>query len=359
MAEKAQRIALQSAGQEDRAHCAVCVRRCEIQPGKLGCCHSVANVGGVLYSTNFHRVSHESSDPIEKKPVYHFRPGARVYTLGGWGCNLFCQYCRNPEIACLPNKMEERGYAVRPDEVAERAVMAGCQGVGWSYSEPVVWFDFTYACAVAAKERGLFTVYVTNGTLTEEALDRIGPYLDCWRVDLKGFSTTSYEFIGSLPNWEEILDRTRRARRKWGMHVEVVTCLTPGINDTEPEVRALARWIRQDLGEEVPWHVQRFYPLRRMGDRDMTSLAALEQARRIGREEGLRFVYLGNCLADGGVDTSCPGCGRMLVRRRGLLSPEVTLLSGGRCPDCLYETGIKLCGEPALSIAAACRGAAA
>jgi pyruvate formate lyase activating enzyme len=335
------KIHLQHPRQRRLVRCDICIRRCDIAPGRSGYCQTIVNVEGSLYSTNFDRVSSESPDPIEKKPVYHFWPGSRVYTLGGWGCNLFCQYCRNYEVACLPNAMEAQGYPLTPQEVVQRALAAGCQGIGWSYSEPTVWFDFTYACAREAKRHGLFTVYVTNGTLSPEALDLIGPYLDCWRVDLKGFSDRSYTFLGNLRNWREILERTEAAQKQWGMHVEVVTCLTPTINDSDAELRALAGWMAQTLGERVPWHVQRFYPLYKMGEYPMTLLDDLYRVRQIGVSEGLKFVYLGNCLAEGGADTVCPACRALLVKRRGRLTPEVHLANDGSCPACGYKTGIQ------------------
>jgi pyruvate formate lyase activating enzyme len=180
------------------------------------------------------------------------------------------------------------------------------------------------------------TNYVTNGSLTEDALDELGLYLDAYRVDIKGFSKKTYKRVANFPHFGGILDVTARAKKKWAMHVECVTNIIPTINDQPEELRNIARWIANCLGQDVPWHVTRFAPYGDLGHLWPTPVATLEQARAVGLEEGLQFVYLGNVPGHPGENTYCPQCGRVLIERVGLGLPEV-ILENGACPGCGYK----------------------
>jgi pyruvate formate lyase activating enzyme len=220
-----------------RVRCHICQWRCMIGPEKSGVCHMYQNSGGTLYNRNYAQASSVAADPIEKKPLYHFFPGTIVFSLGGWGCNFHCHGCQNWEIACPSIDGPWSGSReILPHKVIALARHYNCQGIAWTYNEPTVWFEYTLDCAKLAKENNLYTVYVTNGYITPEALDFIGPYLDAWRVDIKGFSDSFYRKLAKVNNWREILNITRRAKDKWQMHVEVVTNIIPTMNDDNNQI---------------------------------------------------------------------------------------------------------------------------
>ena len=314
-----------------RVRCHVCQWRCIINPGKAGVCRVRVNRDGVLYTLNYGDVSSIAADPIEKKPLFHFHPGSKAFSLGGWGCNFHCVHCQNWEIACTDLPAQSRYLA--PEEQVRLAAEHGCSGVAWTYNEPAVWFEYTLDSARLARENGLYTVYVTNGFLTAEALDMIGPWLDAWRVDVKGFSDDLYSRLARVREWRGILDVAVRARRRWNMHVEVVTNIVPSMNDDEAQLEEIARWICEDLGELTPWHVTRFFPMHRLQHLPPTPLSSIERALAIGRAAGLKFVYAGNVPGHGAEDTVCYSCGRLNVRRVGYTT-ETVGLNGSACAYC-------------------------
>jgi pyruvate formate lyase activating enzyme len=324
--------------------CRICQWRCRILPGKYGVCRMYHNTGGVLYNLNYASVSSMAVDPIEKKPLFHLAPGSRCFSLGGWGCNFHCAGCQNWEIACLDDTAALAGSRrLEPDEAVKMALEYDCQGIAWTYNEPSIWFEYTLDSARLAREAGLYTVYVTNGYLSAEALDKIGPNLSAWRVDVKGFSDESYKKQARIPHWRGILEVARRAREKWDMHVEVVTNLIPGINDDEQQMRGIAAWIAAELGPLIPWHVTRFHPDRNLPDIPVTPVARLERAIQIGTEEGLKFIYAGNLPGHPSENTICYNCGNLAVKRVGY-NTQVTGLCGSACSNCGAELNIRLSG---------------
>ncbi len=316
---------------EDRVRCNICQRRCLIDPGKMGVCRMRLNRDGILYTMNYAEVSSLAVDPIEKKPLFHFFPGSKAFSLGGWGCNFHCLDCQNWEIACVD--MSEDSRQVSPEKAVELAKRNNCAGIAWTYNEPTIWFEYTLDSARLAKQNGLYTVYVTNGYITPEALDVIGPYLDAWRVDIKGFSDGFYRRLAGLPHWRGILDVARQAREKWNMHVEVVTNVIPGMNDDEEQLGGIAAWVRDNLGELTPWHLTRFYPMYKLADLAPTPVATLEKAYAIGKKAGLSFVYLGNVPGHQYENTVCYSCGEVIIRRTGY-NTEMLGLNGARCQFC-------------------------
>jgi pyruvate formate lyase activating enzyme len=203
-----------------------------------------------------------------------------------------------------------------------------------------VWFEYTLDCAQLAKERGLYTAYVTNGYLTSSALDMIGPYLDAFRVDIKGFSDRCYRRLAKVSRWRDVLEVTKRARHNWGMHVEVVTNVIPGLNDDD-QLQQIAEWIRDSLGADTPWHVTAFHPDALLTDVPQTSSATLILARQAGMAAGLHFVYTGNVRGTGGEHTYCPGCGRAVVERDGYQIRVIGVAKGGRCANCSTDLNMR------------------
>lgn len=314
-----------------RVRCHVCQWRCLVNPGKLGVCRMRVNRDGALHVLNYAEVSSMAVDHIEKKPLFHFFPGTYAFSLGTWGCNFHCKDCQNWEISCTDIPPGSR--RLPPEREIELARRQDCRGISWTYNEPAIWFEYTLDSAKLARDNHLYTVYVTNGYATPEALDTIGPWLDAWRVDIKGFTDDVYRQLARIPHWRGILDVARRAKEKWNMHVEVVTNIIPTLNDDDEQLRSIAGWIRDDLGELTPWHVTRFHPLHEFAHLAATPVATLEKAYRIGKKTGLRFVYLGNVPGHEYENTVCYSCGNLAVRRVGY-DTRVVGLDGSRCGSC-------------------------
>ena len=324
--------------------CHTCQWHCRISPGKLGACRMYQNQDGTLYNLNYAVVSSLATDPIEKKPLFHFHPGTKVFSMGTLGCNFHCRHCQNWTISA-PESTEslETCQNIPPEAAIDLAMQNHCQGIAWTYNEPAIWLEYTLDSAKLAKENGLYTVYVTNGYATYEALDSIGPYLDAWRVDIKGFSDHFYRDLAKVKNWREILGTARRARVKWGMHLEVVTNIIPTMNDDDEQLAGIARWIKEELGELTPWHVTRFYPHYKLSHLPPTPIATLERAYQIGEEAGLKFIYAGNVPGHESESTVCYSCGKTVVNRFGYHT-EVVGLEGDRCRFCGAELNFRTAG---------------
>ena len=325
--------------------CGLCPRRCQIGDGKTGYCGVRKNENGILYTLIYGKVSSINLDPIEKKPLFHFHPGSKVLSVGTLGCNMRCIHCQNWEIAHIVmvkdfsrdrlfNLLtEDRTELISPEKLMELADESGAEGIAWTYNEPTIWFEYTLDTAKLAKAKGLYTAYVTNGYITTEALDAIGPYLDAFRVDVKGFNKEFYQKLARVPNYETILEATKRAKEKWNMHVEIITLVIPGWNDDEKQLKDIASWIRNDLGEETPWHVTRFVPHLELKELHVTPVETLERARQIGLDSGLKYVYIGNVPGHKGENTYCPNCKHLLIERVGY-ETEIKGLKEYKCDFC-------------------------
>lgn len=321
--------------------CNTCQWRCVISPGKSGVCKMYRNQEGTLYNMNYAQASSVAIDPIEKKPLFHFYPGSQVYSLGGWGCNFHCIHCQNWEISCpVQDEPWENSREIQPAAAITQAKRHGCRGIAWTYNEPTMWFEYTLDSARLAKENGLYTAYITNGFMTPEALDAIGPYLDAWRVDIKGFNDAVYRKLAKIGHWRGILNVAERARKKWNMHIEVVTNIIPALNDDDAQLEGIARWVRDGLGELTPWHITRFFPQHQLQDVPPTPLDTLEKAYEIGRRAGLKFIYMGNVHGEKKEHTICYACGREVVKRYGY-DAEVTGLKGSKCKYCGTELNFR------------------
>jgi pyruvate formate lyase activating enzyme len=297
----------------------------------------------VLNALTYGLVSSLAADPIEKKPVFHYRPGTSVFSVGSVGCSMRCGHCQNWQISrpkgddgSVPLRFLEPAHAV------QGAVDSGCEGIAWTYNEPVIWPEYVLDCARLAHEAGLYTVMVTNGYVTEAGLDEFARHIDVWRTDVKGYSEATYRHLCHVAHPEAVRAAAERALHVHGMHVECVTNVVPTVNDSDGEIEAVAHWIANALSPDVPWHVTRFVPYLEFAALPPTPIDTLERARDIGRREGLHHIYLGNVDVPGGEDSHCPSCGRETVSRRGF-SAKVTGLDGaGRCEACGGESGIRL-----------------
>lgn len=315
--------------------CHVCLQRCRIAPGEEGDCRARINRDGSLYTLIYGQAAEVALEPIEKKPLHHFHPGSRVLTAGTRGCSFRCGGCANAALAHDRPRGRENLFSLSPRRQVELAVDHGAQGVAWSYNEPVIWIEHVVETAELAHRQGLFSVCVTNGSATAEALDLLAPHVDAWRCDLKAFSDPVLRRLsGGVGGSAEIRATLLRAQRVHGMHVECVTNVVPGINDAEAELRPLARWIAQELGPSVPWHLTRFFPAAGMRSLPPTPLATLERALEIGRDEGLRHLYLGGVGPHPARDTRCHGCGQVVIHRDLYVSDPSGLDARGRCRGC-------------------------
>ncbi len=324
-----------------RVRCGTCQWRCKIGSDKFGVCGMYQNKDGTLYNLNYAIVSSVAADPVEKKPLFHFFPGSLAFSLGTLGCNFHCKHCQNWEISSADSSTLRRGcQEMQPKEAIELAKRYQCQGIAWTYNEPAIWFEYTLDSAKLAKENNLYTVYVTNGYSTPEALDTIGPYLDAWRVDIKGFSDHFYRELAKVPHWREILAVAKRAKAKWNMHIEVVTNIIPTMNDDDEQLEGIANWIRDELGGLTPWHVTRFYPHHNLMHLSPTPVSTLERAYDIGRKAGLKFVYAGNVPGHSSENTICYSCGKPVVNRFGYQT-KVVGLEDSRCRFCGAELNFR------------------
>ena len=319
---------------DGKVRCLLCPHTCVIQSGKRGICRVRENQGGTLISLVYGKVVSCNVDPIEKKPLFHFQPGSVSLSIATVGCNLQCLHCQNYEISQVPaDKNEVTGTQVSPDRLVTLAVEKGCTSISYTYTEPTVYFEFALETARRAAAHGIRNVFVTNGYINAEPLELVAPYLHAANVDLKSFTDEFYRKVCKA-RLAPILDTLRRMK-DLGIWVEITTLLIPGLNDSEHELRELARFIRS-LGSEVPWHVSAFYPTYRMTDRPRTPVKTLQRARSWGLEEGLQFVYTGNIPGEEGENTFCPGCGFQVITRVGF-STHGTGLEDTRCSKCKRE----------------------
>jgi pyruvate formate lyase activating enzyme len=310
--------------------CSLCNHRCTIPDGKHGICGVRRNGHGILDATTYGKISAEAVDPIEKKPLFHYLPGTRSYSLGSIGCNFHCKHCQNWHISRATPK-ESPLRTLSPDEGVKRALESGSASISWTYNEPTIWHEYTLDMGTLARKQGLGTVYVTNGYITEEALRELAPMLGAYRVDIKAFTDDFYKKICGA-HLQPVLDSAMLAR-ELGMHVETVTLVIPGLNDSMEEQTALIRWVIEHLGPETPMHFSAFHPDYQMTDRGATPVATLEKIYNTARELGLRFPYLGNVYHNPYENTYCPACGATLIERMGFAS-RVIDLDGQQCGNC-------------------------
>ncbi|MBN1193251.1 MAG: AmmeMemoRadiSam system radical SAM enzyme [Coriobacteriia bacterium] len=323
----------------ERVRCLLCPHDCRIADGSRGICGVRENRGGKLQALTYGLVSSVAVDPIEKKPVLHFRPGTKVLSMGSVGCSMRCGHCQNWSISRARPDEDTSLDSLPASEVAALARENGCDGVAFTYNEPVIWIEYVLDVALACKQAGLYTVMVTNGYITRSGLDLIGPHIDVWRVDVKAFSDRIYRELCKASSVHPILEAAERAKNRWSMHVEVVTNVIPTVNDDDETLEGIASWIGTALGCDTPWHITRFFPYLELAELPPTPVSTLERARRIGTDAGLHFVFLGNVDTPGGEDSVCPGCGHVAVGRLGytITSRETR---GGACARCGTPLGI-------------------
>lgn len=279
--------------EDDSVKCAVCNHRCIIAEGARGICSVRENRHGTLYALNYGKTIAAHIDPIEKKPLYHFLPGTMIYSFAAVGCNFRCLWCQNWEISQSPKPNKPiQGSDISPEEHVKKALAFECPSIAYTYSEPTIYAEYALDTMKLAKKKGLKNVWVTNGYMSRETLDAIIPYLDAANVDFKGPNDGVYEqYCGGKA--EPIMENLKILHEA-GVHIEVTTLIVPDINDKSQQLEKIAKYIAEDLGRDIPWHVSRFFPAWKMMDTPITPVKTLEMARTIGKNAGLKYVHVGN-----------------------------------------------------------------
>ncbi len=325
-------ILQENLGKEVR--CLVCERKCVIPEDKTGFCKTRKNIKGKIYTLVYGEISSLNANPIEKKPLYHFFPGSKALTVGTWGCNFTCPWCQNYEISKFPEKIGQ-GIYLSPEKFIELVKIYNCQGTSISFNEPTLLLEYSIDVFKLAKFYGYYNTYVTNGYMTEQALNLlIEAGLDGMNIDIKGNKEVVAHYCGV--DVEKIWRNAKIAKKK-GVWVEITTLVIPGINDSEDILRGIAKRIKNELGKDTPWHINRYFPAYKFEWEvyiPPTPIKTLEKARNLGKEEGLEYVYCGNVPGHPFENTYCPECNFLLIRRYALKLIEYNLSFNKECPNC-------------------------
>jgi len=330
---------LWEADEGEKVRCKLCNHRCEIGEGKQGRCCVRKNVAGVLYSLNYYKVCSANPDPIEKKPLFHFQPGTRSFSVATMGCNFRCEFCQNWQIsqAAIEDGGIE-GQAISPEEIVEAAVRGGCKSIAYTYTEPTVFMELCNDCGRLGKEKGLANVFVSNGYETVEAIDFAKDWLDGINVDLKAFSEDYYRRLCKA-RLGPVLETIEYIAKETDIWMEITTLLLPGENDSDDELKKLAGFIVEKAGADVPWHISRFHPQYKYLDSSATPMESLERAFEIGKAAGLRYIYMGNVPGSQGESTFCYKCGEKLIERVGY-----RIIANNVKESCCPECGAQIAG---------------
>ena len=317
----------------DKVACKLCSFRCVIPEGKLGHCAVRKNIGGVLYSLNYHKVCAASADPIEKKPLFHFLPATASYSISTPGCNFQCDFCQNWQISQMALEsgcIDGQDYP--PDQVIEEAKISLCDSIAYTYTEPTIFMELCADCARLAKQAGLKNIFVSNGYMTPEAVDFASEWLDAINIDLKSFSDDYYKKLCKA-RLAPVLDTIKYIANNTDIWMELTTLIIPGDNDSDDELKSIADFIVENAGCDTPWHVSRFFPMYQMDSKHPTPAKTLERACEIGKQAGLRYIYTGNLPSANAESTACYNCGEIVISRVGYTVKDINLQDGA-CPNC-------------------------
>lgn len=321
---------LWSPGADGCIRCQVCAHACSIKEGKSGICGVRVNHRGKLVSLVGDIVTALQIDPVEKKPLYHFLPGSKIFSVGSAGCNFHCLFCQNHGIAHVEATSNVRGRRLDSAALVRLAEENKAPSIAFTYNEPTVFVEQIYNAAGSAKAHGLKTALVSNGFMSPEFLQTVGKRIDAANIDLKAFNEDFYHrYCGGrlapvLKNLQTI--------KKMGWWLEITTLVIPAVNDTDKELASIARFIHDELGHDTPWHISAFHGAAKMERHPSTPVETLEKALQIGRAEGLEYVYTGNIPGAAGENTNCPSCGTTLIQRYGYQTK--VRFKNGQCPKC-------------------------
>jgi len=315
---------------DKNVQCLLCPRECILEPGQRGTCRARENIDGHLYSLVYRKVVSWNADPIEKKPLYHVLPGTKSFSLATAGCNLGCLFCQNWTISQVkPEDLDFLDFS--PQKVVDMALESYSRSIAYTYSEPTIFYEYMRDIARLAKQKGLVNIYRTAGYINPEPLQELCRYLDATNCDLKGYSDTFYRqyCLGKLSPVLESL-KIMQKEKVW---IEITNLIIPTVNDDFKMIRQMCRWIKENLGSEVPLHFSRFFPAYRMTHLPPTPVETLEKAREIALAEGIKYVYIGNIPGHPAQNTYCPRCKRIVIERAGYYVAQNNLKEG-KCKFC-------------------------
>jgi pyruvate formate lyase activating enzyme len=318
---------------KDKVQCLLCPRGCVIPDGKRGYCEVRENRGGKLFSLTYGQPCSLHLDPIEKKPFFHVLPGTKSFSLATVGCNIECKFCQNWQISQSTPEMIETKFR-SPEQIVSTAHSLNAPSISFTYGEPVVFIEYAQDIAKKASAKGIKSLVVTNGFYRQKPLEDLCKVVDAIKIDLKGFTNKYYRNICDA-ELKPVLDSILKVRSE-GVWLEIVYLMLPTLNDSPGKIREMARWLVKNVGEDVPLHFSRFFPQYKLKNLPPTPISSLETAYKICREEGLKFVYIGNVPGNEAENTFCPACSKKIIERRGYSIINIHI-KNGRCA---------FCGEP-------------
>lgn len=325
-----------------RIKCTACARLCEIPEGKIGLCGIRGVNQGKLWLYTYGRVIAGHVDPIEKKPVTHYMPGSAIYSIATTGCNWLCKYCQNHDIS---QRRKIEGKEMTPEQVVRTAASCSAEGIAYTYNEPSIFIEFAKDCGIAAHKKGIFNIFVSNGYDTPESVKLMNQFLDCITIDFKGSGKKEFvrRYIG-IPDPDPIFQTIKEINSKTRIHIEITDLVVPQVGDDLDSARKLSKFVFEELGPDTPIHFLRFHPDYKMMEFDSTPVSTLERHYEIAKEEGLRYVYLGNVPGHKYEHTYCPECHAIAVGRYGFSVTSWALDSKNCCNSCGFP--IPIVGHP-------------
>lgn len=330
--------------EKGKVRCTACSRYCLLGDGQTGFCGIRKNIGGHLFLLSYGRAAAVAVDPIEKKPLYHYLPGGRVLSLATSGCSWACKYCQNFDIS---QRREITGEYLEPEDVVKLAIQSGSDGISYTYNEPSIFAEYAHDIGILAKKKGLFSTFVSNGYESSESIPYLKEFLDAISIDFKGNGNDIFgrKYIGIM-SYAPVFETLKRLKSA-GIYTEITDLVVPvkGVGDNLDDARNLAVWIRENLGTDVPLHFTRFHPDYLMNNVPATPIETLERHHSIAKEEGLKFVYIGNVPGHPLENTYCPNCGQELVKRFGFQITSYRITEDGRCPFCGEDMHIIVKGK--------------
>lgn len=323
---------------DKRVVCTACARYCKIPSGSIGLCGVRQNIDGKLHLSVYGKIITGHIDPIEKKPVTHYRPGSKIFSIATTGCNWLCRYCQNYDIS---QRRKVEGIDVTPEQVVTMTKQHGCQGLAYTYNQPTIFMEFAHDIGVEARKDGIMNIFVSNGYDTPETVSMMNDFLDCITVDFKGNAESNFvrKFIG-IPSADPIFQTLIEIRDKTKVHTEITDLIIPGVGDNIEEARKLSKWLYDNLGPDVPIHFLRFHPDYKMMDIPSTPVETLEKHHSVGKEAGLKYVYIGNVPGHPLEHTYCPECGNIAIARYGFDITGWHLDEHNRCVACGFKLPI-------------------
>jgi len=322
--------------EDNLVQCNLCFRTCIIKENRRGTCRNRANINGTLYTLNYGKPCAVHIDPIEKEPAFHVYPGGSIFCIATAGCNFRCLFCQNWTIS--QQEVENTQYIyLTPKKAVQLAKESNCDAISFTYSEPTSFYEYMYDIAKLAKEEGLKVIFHTNGAMRPEPLRALLKHMDAVVVDLKGFTDEFYTKLSSA-KLEPVL-QTLKIIKEEGVWLEIVNLIVPTKNDDMEDIKKMCEWIKENLGEETPIHFSRFFPAYKMKEVSATPLKTLQMAKEAGLKAGLHYIYIGNVTLAQDMDTKCPQCGNVLIKRLnfGIIKNNI---KKGHCPNC----GMKIAG---------------